>query len=274
MKDGKTNPKITDLIILIFFFLFFQFLTINILSLILSLFQLSHTYKAILYSLLTPPITLILVLYLGFKRNNLSFGSLFFKSKIPIKRLLPLIILSLALNILLSESNNILQSFYPLSVEIVDISNALFSTNTPLIMIISSLSIIITSILEELLFRGIILRKLLKNYSISNGVLLSSLCATFLSFNPQYILSIFTLNLLLGWLYVRSKSLKSCIIANIFYNSWTLISLYLIPYKINGYNTPLTQTAKFQPLWFNLLGVILLALGTFLLKKSLDNIKR
>lgn len=71
--------------------------------------------------------------------------------------------------------------------------------------------IILAPILEEILFRGIILEAFLKKYDISKAILFSALLFGIVHFNPPQILSASISGLILGWVYYRTKSLLPCI---------------------------------------------------------------
>jgi hypothetical protein len=265
MNKKDLGPKILDLLLLFLVFLFFQYITMIILNLILLPFQLSQEKINLIYRLLIPPISFSLILYFGFKRSKLNSKGLFINIALSPLKIIALFILGIALNIILSELNNILQSFYPLSERFVkEINNYLFNSSLST-TILYSISTAITVVLEEILFRGIILKTLLKRYSVSVAIFSTSLFALLFSFNLQSIVSLFTLHLLLGWLYTRTSSLLNPILGRVFYQLCTIIALYLLPYKIKGYNSKVSSVATFQPLWFNLLGVVLLVLGVLLL---------
>lgn len=77
-----------------------------------------------------------------------------------------------------------------------------------------SIVIIVNSILVELLFRGIILKGLLKTLTPVKAILWSSLF--FIAINPVVPVFIFTLGLMLGWLYWKTKSLYPIIFMLVF----------------------------------------------------------
>jgi hypothetical protein len=265
MKKKDFGPKIFDLLLLFLVFLFFQYITMIILNLILLPFELTQDKINLIYSLSIPPISFGLILYFGFKRSKIKVKSLFRNTDLSLLKLIALLILAISLNIILSELNNILQCFFPLSESSVKEINIHLFNSSLAITIISIISTVITVTLEEIFFRGIILKTLLQRYSVSIAILSTSCFALLFSFDLQHIISLFTLHLLLGWLYARTGSLINATLGRILYHSITMMAIYLLPYKIRGFNSKLTSVATFQPLWFNLLGVVLLILGVLLL---------
>lgn len=78
---------------------------------------------------------------------------------------------------------------------------------------------VIGPVTEELLFRGAITKALLKSYSPTKAILISSLFFGVFHFNPSQIVSAFLLGLLLTWVYVKTQSLLPCILMHIANNS-------------------------------------------------------
>jgi len=87
---------------------------------------------------------------------------------------------------------------------------------------------IIAPIIEESLFRGIIMHGFMRNYKNWYSILISALMFSIYHLNPWQMPYTFFLGLLLGWLMVRSKSLIVCIIAHSINN---LIVLFSITYS-------------------------------------------
>jgi uncharacterized protein len=87
---------------------------------------------------------------------------------------------------------------------------------------------ILSPVIEESLFRGIIMNGLMKNYKSWYAILLSGLLFSFFHLNPWQMTYTFFLGLFLGWLMVRTRSLPLCIIAHSMNN---IIVLYSVTSK-------------------------------------------
>ena len=74
--------------------------------------------------------------------------------------------------------------------------------------------VVLAPILEELLFRGIILRGLLARMSAPKAIGLSSFLFGFVHLNPWQFVSAFFMGLLLGWLFERQKSVANCVLVH------------------------------------------------------------
>lgn len=81
-------------------------------------------------------------------------------------------------------------------------------------------------VLEEALFRGILLPGLARNYGPTKAILQTSLLFGIIHFNPSQSLSAFLIGLFLGWLYVRTQSLWACILVHATNNIAAWMMLY------------------------------------------------
>jgi membrane protease YdiL (CAAX protease family) len=84
---------------------------------------------------------------------------------------------------------------------------------------------ILAPVLEEMLFRGIILRSFLRQYRPRKAILLSALLFGLAHLNVYQFVVASLLGLLLGWLYERSRSLWPCILLHASYNASIVLSL-------------------------------------------------
>ncbi len=213
-------------------------------------------------------LTFGLIIYWQLTSKQLSVTTYFTNPSLSNLKLSGLLLASLGLSIVLSEVNNITHCFLPLSQAAVEQINQIMSTKSNFFF---SGFVLLTAAaaLREIFFRGLILQGLLANYSWEKAAGFTILLQLILEFSLFHLLGVFTLSLLLNWLYLQSKSLVLCVLGNIFYSAIPYLFLYYLPYKIPGYNTKLSTTAQFQPLWFNILGLLLLGLGAYLLTNNL-----
>jgi membrane protease YdiL (CAAX protease family) len=110
---------------------------------------------------------------------------------------------------------------------------------------------VIAPIIEEMLFRGIVLRSFLVSYSATSAILLSSLLFALFHLTVTQLPVAFIMGCLLGWLYFRTRSLWPSILAHFLYNSFTM-------FLWSTYYSSETQV-KFSP-EFNSIGVTIGAL--------------
>ena len=100
------------------------------------------------------------------------------------------------------------------------IMKAIFS-NVNWIMIVTVA--LVAPIVEELLFRGVILDGLLKNYSPTKAILWSAVIFGVAHLNPYQFISAFIIGILMGWVYWRTGSLLLCIIIHFINNSFAFV---------------------------------------------------
>lgn len=72
--------------------------------------------------------------------------------------------------------------------------------------------VIVAPILEELIFRGIILDGLLKKYSPIKSIIIASVLFGIVHLNPWQFIAAFSLGIFIGWIYYKTKSVSYAII--------------------------------------------------------------
>ncbi|HEX8330308.1 MAG TPA: CPBP family intramembrane glutamic endopeptidase [Hymenobacter sp.] len=82
-------------------------------------------------------------------------------------------------------------------------------------------------VLEELLFRGLVLNGLLRNCPPWAAIGQSALLFGLIHFNPAQSMSAGMLGLLLGWLYYRTRSLGLCVVLHAVNNGLGLAAMHL-----------------------------------------------
>ncbi|MDP4183796.1 MAG: type II CAAX endopeptidase family protein [Bacteroidota bacterium] len=85
--------------------------------------------------------------------------------------------------------------------------------------------VIIAPIVEESIFRGIIMHGFMRNYSNVKAIVISALMFALFHLNPWQFPSTFVLGLFLGWLMVATRSLLVCILGHAINNFIVLMSI-------------------------------------------------
>ena len=227
-----------------------------------DLFVSLTTYLQSLANLILLPIALG-VLYF----TKASFKEIFsFKSTKAIY-ILPLIVLILGSSVIESEMDNVVRYIIPMPEFIQEIMMGLIQNKVSSFILL----VIIASLTEELLCRGVILRGFLSHYSKTKSIIVSAMLFSLFHMNIYQFFSAFLLGLILGWVYAETRSLYLCFFVHSFHNllcwlcAFNIINLHIPGYSFDGevdYNL-----IQFQPLWFNALGIVLCVVGFFLLKK-------
>lgn len=93
--------------------------------------------------------------------------------------------------------------------------------------IFSAIAIIIAApILEELVFRGIILDGFLKRYSPAKSILTSSMLFGFIHLNPWQFITAFIIGIFSGWVYYKTRKLTASIAIHFVNNSAAFTAIY------------------------------------------------
>ncbi|WP_339812933.1 CPBP family intramembrane glutamic endopeptidase [uncultured Imperialibacter sp.] len=98
--------------------------------------------------------------------------------------------------------------------------------------------VVAAPILEELLFRGIILEGLLKNYSPPKAIIWSALIFGIAHFNPWQAIGATATGVLIGWAYVRTNSLIPGIIIHFFNNLFAFALMAFISGDVEDMTLP------------------------------------
>ncbi|MBB6463462.1 CPBP family intramembrane glutamic endopeptidase [Flammeovirga kamogawensis] len=88
--------------------------------------------------------------------------------------------------------------------------------------------VIAAPILEELIFRGLILDSFLKRYSPTKAILYSSMFFGLIHFNPWQFIAAMVLGCFIGWVYYKTKSVSYGIIIHMINNGCAFLMMVFI----------------------------------------------
>jgi hypothetical protein len=163
-------------------------------------------------------------------------------------------------SIVLSEADNLLRAVLPPPRWLEELFEQLLFgerglwASLVLVALIAPLS-------EELLFRGVVLRGFVARYPARRAIVLSALLFGASHFNPWQFGSATVFGLLAGWWLVRTGSLVPCLFGHALNNAVPTLAVHLFRIRIPGYTGGVTEAVLFQPLWFDLLGLVLVSIG-------------
>jgi uncharacterized protein len=121
------------------------------------------------------------------------------------------------------------------------------------------LLVVVAPVTEELFFRGFVMTGFLKRYRPWTAIVLSSLLFSVFHLIPYQYFGAFVLGLVMAWLRWRTGSLWPCLLLHAAANGTVFVVGGLIDIQIPGFND--SSTPSFQPLWFDLTGVAMAAVG-------------
>jgi membrane protease YdiL (CAAX protease family) len=160
--------------------------------------------------------------------KNLSFAQLFHASrsspKVTFILLLPPILLTIpAFVMLMGALSQILVDLFPLSSAEEQMFEAMAGTN----LAATLATCVLAPMLEEMLFRGIILRSFLRQYPVWPAIFGSAALFGAAHLNLYQLVVAFALGTYCGWLYQRTRSLIPTITVHASYNSvLTLLTFF------------------------------------------------
>jgi membrane protease YdiL (CAAX protease family) len=88
--------------------------------------------------------------------------------------------------------------------------------------------VIIAPILEELMFRGVLLRALLSKYSDKVSILISSILFALIHIHPVQMFGALFFGLYFGYIFVKTKSLTTVVILHLIANLIGVIAMYSV----------------------------------------------
>ncbi len=92
------------------------------------------------------------------------------------------------------------------------------------------LSIVVAApILEEFIFRGIVLEGFLKNYDPQKAIIWSAIIFGAVHLNPWQFIGAGVLGLYIGWIYYRTRSIIPCIVLHFINNLLAYLIFYFFP---------------------------------------------
>lgn len=266
--DGKIYPSIKNIILLSLLFLGIQIGLSILISFSRVILNISDT--SLLIGVLTPLTSIIsfgIVLFIGFKKTKRKFNDIFKFNNVSPFLWVATIVFMLGFVIVTSELDNILNFILPMPEMFNDILETLVTEQIFVVAII--VVAIIPAFTEELFFRGLILDGLNRNYTKRKAILISALLFGIIHLNPWQFLSGFIGGLFSAWICINTNSICLGIYIHLFNNAlYTTIVKFKKIIPIKGFDANNAIPVVFQPLWFDIMGLIILILGIILLKKG------
>jgi membrane protease YdiL (CAAX protease family) len=172
-------------------------------------------------------------LLLSYKK--LSYRDLFHPARHSVASTLgllaiPIVLLVPGLVIAAGTLNAIVVKFLPMTSHEQAVFEAMVSSEGLALLF----GCIIAPFLEEMLFRGIILRSFLRQYSKTASILGSAALFGIAHLNVYQLVTAFAVGIVAGWLYERTRSLWPCILLHASYNAFVIYSYELFTTTSSG----------------------------------------
>ncbi|MGQ7869904.1 lysostaphin resistance A-like protein [Sunxiuqinia sp. sy24] len=181
---------------------------------------LSHPIKKIALSLGS----ILFILYFAYRKAQTKLINLF-----PIKRFNPLILIPVltflaAAHVFLGEINQKIDKVFPPPPWFWELFEKIFENDYGVIGAFLKVAVV-APIVEELIFRGVIMHGFMRNYPKIIAIVVSALFFALFHLNPWQFSATFLLGLLLGWLMVITRNIFVCIIGHSINNLLVLLSI-------------------------------------------------
>ena len=222
-NQQKYYPTILQAIHLLILYIFIQTIVDFPLALIDYYNDTDYLYNPIKKILLGVGSTLFILIY-GFKKSKAPFFKVF-----PVKFFNPLILIPITtffwgVHNILEDVNIWIEKIIPAPPWFWEMFNKIFESDYGWWGAFMKVAVI-APIVEELIFRGLILQGLRRNYNAFISVFISALLFALFHLNPWQFPATFILGLLLGWVVLRTKSLILSILGHSINNLLVLLSI-------------------------------------------------
>lgn len=216
-------PSILQAIHLLILYIFIQTIVDFPLALIDYYHGTDHLYNPVKKILLNTGSTLFILIY-GFKKSKSTLSEVF-----PLKWFNPLIIIPLisffwGAHNLLEPVNTSIEKVLPAPQWFWELFDKIFDNDFGFWGAFFKVAIV-APVVEELIFRGLILHGFRKNYNAVTAIFMSALLFSLFHLNPWQMPATFVLGLLLGWIIIRTRSILLAIIGHSINNLMVLLTI-------------------------------------------------
>lgn len=217
----KYYPSIIQAIHLLVLYIFIQTLVDFPLALIDYYKDTNYMYNPVKKVLLNTVSTVFILVY-GYKKMNVPFQTVFPLKVFNMLVIPALVIFFWGMHNMLNEVNLFIERVIPPPAWFWELFDNIFDgSGFGAFMKVA----IIAPVVEELIFRGIILQGLRRNYTAFVSVFMSALLFALFHLNPWQFPSTFILGLLLGWITVMNNNILLAIIGHSINNLMVLLSI-------------------------------------------------
>jgi membrane protease YdiL (CAAX protease family) len=267
--DGKAYPSIKNAVLLCLLFLGIQFGFGVIIGIVAVLLGAEDTSLFIgMVTGLVNLIALAIVIFIGFKKTKRTWNEVFKFNKVSPLLWVAVIVFMAGLVIVTSELDNLVNYVLPMP-EIF--TNAFDAVMIKQAFVFAVIGVgIIPGVMEELFFRGLILDGFHRNYSERKAIIVSALLFGLIHLNPWQFYGGAIIGLISAWICIKTNSIVLSIYIHFFNNTlYTITMKYRQLIPVRGFNSNFATPVEFQPLWFDAMGLVILAAGIVLLKRGL-----
>lgn len=166
----------------------------------------------------------LFILYLGNLFSGLPFKQVFSLKWFNLLIIPAMVVIFSGLQYFLNEINIHFERILPPPTWFMEMFSRLFNSDLGVWGGILRI-VIIAPIVEELIFRGIIMSGFTRNYNAVFAIFFSALLFALFHLNPWQFPAAFALGLILGWIRIRTGSVLACITGHAVHNGLVFLSV-------------------------------------------------
>ncbi|MDP2889691.1 MAG: CPBP family intramembrane metalloprotease, partial [Bacteroidota bacterium] len=211
-QQNKYFPTIKDAIHLVVLYIFIQTLVdfpLALLDYYNGTDYLYHPVKKIILGIGST----VFIFYYAWRRAGVSLKVLFPYKSFNVLILIPVLFFLWAAHNLIGEVNVWVDKAIPPPPWFWEMFNKIFENDYGIYGAILKV-VIMAPVIEELIFRGIIMHGLIRNYSKFTAVFVSALMFALFHLNPWQFPATFILGIVLGILMLRTRNIYLCILGH------------------------------------------------------------
>lgn len=169
-------------------------------------------------------ITTLFILFYGYKRGGFKLKEVFPLSKFPLLSLIPLTVILIALQFYLQDITILMVEAIPPPEWFMKLFEPLFD-NSPGEWSGAVRVMLVAPIVEEFIFRGVIMKGLIKNYKPGTAIFWSATLFALFHLNPWQMPAAFLLGIISGVVRVRTGSLLYSVLVHAVHNGFVYASI-------------------------------------------------
>ena len=169
-------------------------------------------------------ISTLAILYLGYRYSGLALKKIFPFKWFNILIILAMILTFESLQYFLTEINTQLEKVLPPPQWFLELFSRLFESDLGLWGGIFRV-VILAPVVEELIFRGVIMSGFMRNYKASHAIFYSALLFALFHLNPWQFPATLLLGMILGWVRIRTGSILACISGHAIHNGLVFLTV-------------------------------------------------
>jgi len=208
----------------------------------------------------------IVVAY-GVRRTGSPADTVLPLRPVPLSLLAPMMIATLGIGILLSETDNLLRSVLPPPAWVERMLADLAGGRRSLWGSVALL-VVAAPLTEEALFRGVFLHGFFQRFTAARAVFVAALLFAVFHLNPWQFVGALTAGVLFGWWRAATSSLVPGLVCHALNNAMPIV-IARSGARIPGYAGVPSGTVEFHPWWLDVIGLAVAAGGLWLVARAL-----